>query len=209
MHAATDRAPRWWHVLLIVALSAGYEALFLDRSNGELFDEGWPLYAAMRLHAGGVLYRDVFFVFPPGHLLPAWLAYWLDPPGVVLARSFYALFNVGLCVALYFLGRRIAPARYALFGALLVAVAAPHSHLGHLLFGYRFLVFSALALLAFARWLDDRRPGWLLIAGMWTGVALLFRSTPAFAASCGIMRLGLSLFWPICSHSRLTFERPL
>ena len=122
MHAATDRAALWWHVLLIVAASAGYEALFLDRSNGELFDEGWPLYAAMRLQAGGVLYRDVFFLFPPGHVLPAWLAYWLDPPGVVLARGIYAAFNVALCAALYFLAGRIMPARYALFSALLVAV---------------------------------------------------------------------------------------
>ena len=191
MHAATDRAARWWHVLLIVALSAGYEALFLDRSNGELFDEGWPLYAAMRLHAGGVLYRDVFFVFPPGHVLPAWLAYWLDPPGVVLARACYAAFNVALCVTLYSLGRRIVPAHYALFSALLVAVAAPHSHMGHLLFGYRYLVFSALALLAFARWLDQRQRSWLWVAGVWTGIALLFRATPAFAASCGI---GLALW---------------
>ena len=208
MHAATaetaatagiDRAAPWWHLLLIVALSAGYEALFLERSNGELFDEGWPLYAAMRLHAGGVLYRDVFFVFPPGHVWPAWLAYWLDPPGIVLARAFYAAFNVGLCVALYFLGRRIMPARYALFSALLVAVAAPHSHMGQLLFGYRFLLFSVLALLAFARWLDggkcsgrgDRKRAWLLLAGAWTGVALLFRVTPAFAVSCGI---GLALW---------------
>jgi hypothetical protein len=186
VHAATDRAALGWHVLLIVALSAGYEALFLERSNGELFDEGWPLYAAMRLHAGGVLYRDVFFVFPPGHVLPAWLAYWIDPPGVVLARGFYAAFNVALCVPLYLLGRRIMPPRYALFSALLVAVAAPHSHMGHLLFGYRYLVFSALALLAFSRWLDDRRRGWLLLAGVWTGFALVFRATPAFAASCGI-----------------------
>ena len=36
----------------------------------------------MRLHDGGTLYDDVFFVFPPGHLLSAWIAYALDPPGV-------------------------------------------------------------------------------------------------------------------------------
>ena len=42
------------------------------------------------------------------------------------------------------------PPGFALLGALLLAVAAPSSHQGHLLFGYRYLVFSALALLAFA-----------------------------------------------------------
>lgn len=40
----------------------------------------------MRLHAGAVFYGDVFFVLPPGHLLSAWLAYALDPPGIILTR---------------------------------------------------------------------------------------------------------------------------
>ncbi len=185
-HPNVPAQASWWHLLAIIALSAIYEALFLQYSNGELFDEGWPLNAAMQLHAGRALYSEIFFVFPPGHLWPAWLAYALDPPGVELARAFYAAFNVALCVSLYFLGLRIMPARFALWGALAVAVAAPHSHMGHLLFGYRYLVFSVLALLAFDRALtrEDRR--WIFVAGLWTGVALLFRLTPAFAVSCGI-----------------------
>ena len=101
------RNPVGWHLLVLVAVSVAYESLFIHHGIAWLFDEGWPLYAAMRLHAGGVLYADVFFPFPPGHLLPAWLAYALDPPGIILARIFYAGFNVVLCVAMYFLGRRV------------------------------------------------------------------------------------------------------
>ena len=51
------RGPVWWHLLAAVALSALYESLFLELSNGELFDEGWPLGAAMQLQAGGRLYQ--------------------------------------------------------------------------------------------------------------------------------------------------------
>jgi len=180
------REPVWWHLFALVALSAGYEALFLDYSNGELFDEGWPLNAVMQLRAGGQLYRDAFFTFPPGHLWPAWLAYAWDPPGIWLARLFYGAFNVALIVALYLLGCRLMPTRFAFWGALAVALAAPHSHLGHLLFGYRYLVFSTLALLALARALDDRQARWLFVAGLWTGVALVFRLTPAFSVACGV-----------------------
>lgn len=173
------------HLLVVLAVSVAYESLFLHHGLN-VVDEGWPLYAAMQLHAGGTLYQDVFFVFPPGHLLTAWVAYALDPPGVVLARALYSSFTVALNVCLYLVGRKIMPPGYALFGTLLLAVGATSSHMQQLLFGYRYLVISALAVLAFARWLDDRRPRWLLVAGALTGLALVFRLTPAFAVGCAI-----------------------
>jgi 4-amino-4-deoxy-L-arabinose transferase-like glycosyltransferase len=182
----SDPVELLWHILLIAGVSAAFESLFLHHGIGWLFDEGWPLYAAMQLHQGGILYGDVFFLFPPGHLLPAWIAYALDPPGVVLARIFYAGFNVSLCVALYLLARRITQPPFALLAALLLAVAAPRSHLAHLLFGYRYLVFSVLALLAFSARLRTGNRAWMVAAGLGAGVALFFRLTPAFAVSCGI-----------------------
>ena len=173
------------HLLLLLAVSVAYEAAFVPYYLNVL-DEGWPLYAAMRLHQGGVLYDDVFFVFPPGHLLVAWIAYALDPPGVVLSRILYAAFSVALCVAMYGLGRRLMPPRYALAGALLLAVGASREHLLQLLFGYRYLVIGVLALLAFARHLDRRDRRWLFAAGVLTGLLLVTRLTPAFAVGCAI-----------------------
>ncbi|MBW2386623.1 MAG: glycosyltransferase family 39 protein [Deltaproteobacteria bacterium] len=177
--------PLWWHLALLLAVSIGYESAFIYHGLN-LYDEGWPLYSAMRLHAGGVLYQDVFFVFPPGHLLAAWIGYALDPPGIVIARIVYAAFNVSLCVAIYFLGRRLLPASFALLGSLLLAVAAPDTHLYHYHFGYRYLVFSVLALLAFSERLRTGDARWLLAGGMCTGIALCFRLTPAFAVSVAV-----------------------
>jgi hypothetical protein len=177
---------------VIVATSVAWESLFLHHGIAWLFDEGWPLYAAMQLHAGHTLYTDVLFPFPPGHLLMAWIAWAIDPPGILLARTFYAAFDVALCVALYFLGRRLTSPGFAFLGALLVAVAAPRSHLAHLLFGYRYLVLSVGVLLLLAARLrcgeeeTARARRLLLAAGALTGVALYFRLTPAFAVSCGV-----------------------
>lgn len=185
-----NRNPLWWHLVSIVVVSAAFESLFIHHGIAWLFDEGWPLYAAMQLHDGAVLYRDVLFPFPPGHLLPAWIAYGLDPPGIVLARVLYASFCVALNVAVYFLGRRVTTPTFALLAALLLAVAAPRSHLSQLLFGYRYMVIAVLALLAFAARLqaDDAREArrWMRVAGALAGVALVFRLTPAFAVSCGV-----------------------
>lgn len=175
----------WVHVLLVAVVSISFELSFVA-TNLNMVDEGWPLYAAMQLHAGGTLYQDVFFVFPPGHLLMAWIAYAIDPPGVLVARCLYAAFDVGIVLALYFLGRRVMPARFALFAALMLAVAAESAHHKQLLFGYRYLVISALALIAFARHLERSDRRWLVAAGALTGVALAFRLTPAFAAACAI-----------------------
>ncbi|MDB4433359.1 glycosyltransferase family 39 protein [bacterium] len=180
------RDARLWHLLLIAAVSCAYESLFVHHGIGWLYDEGWPLYAAMKLHLGGVLYGDTFFLFPPGHLLPAWIAYALDPPGVILARYIHAGFTVALCAVLYLLARKLMRPHFALLAALLVALAAPRSHLVHLLFGYRYLVFTALTLLAFAARLRTGNRKWMIAAGLWAGLALCFRLTPAFAVCCGI-----------------------
>jgi hypothetical protein len=192
-----SRDPAWWQLPLLIAVSVTVEWLYLHQGLNPL-DEGWPLNAAMRLHAGGRLYEDVFFVFPPGHALPAWIATALDPPGVILARVLYAGFNVALCAALYALGRRIMAPAFALLAGLLLAVAAPDSHFWQLLFGYRFLVISAIALLCFARRIDadDRR--FTLAAGFFAGVALLFRLTPSASVSIALAVTVLAVVpsWP-------------
>ncbi len=179
------RGAAWWPLALILAVSAGYEWQFIHYGINRI-DESWQLYAAMRLHAGGTLYEDVFWVFPPGHLLAAWIAWWLDPPGLVGARVIYAIFNVALCGGIYALARRMMDLPFAVLAALLVALAAPRGHAYQVLFGYRYLIFCVLALLAFDRRLRGGGPWWMVISGALAGIALAFRLTPAFSVSCGI-----------------------
>jgi hypothetical protein len=176
------------HVAILLVVSIGFESLFVHHGLSAM-DEGWPLHAAMELHdddAEKRLYDEVFWVFPPGHLVPAWIAYALNPPGIVLTRIFYAMFTLAACLALLFVARRLMPADFALLGALMIAVAAPRSHFEQLLFGYRYLVWAALVLLFFHMRLarDDSR--WLFPAGFFAGIALFFRLTPAFAVSVGV-----------------------
>ena len=173
------------HLLLIFAVSGYYEALFTQFGINPL-DDSWPIYAIWNMDAGGSLFRDVLWVFPPGHLIPAWLGYHLAPPGLVLSRAIYAVFAVAACLGVYVLGRRLMPPRYALLAALLSSLAAPDSHLMHLVFGYRYLIFSVLALLAYGRRIDTNDNRWLFVAGLWLGVGAFFRLGPAFAAGCGI-----------------------
>lgn len=173
------------HLFFIVGLSLAYESLFVSNGFNPL-DDSWPIYAVFNLDAGGTLYRDVFWVFPPGHLIPAYFGYHLAPPGLHVARLFYGAFAVAMCAGLYFLARRLMPARFAFFAAVLAAVAAPDSHLMHTVFGYRYLIFSVLALLAYARRIETDDVRWLAVAGFWLGVGAFFRLGPAFAAGVGL-----------------------
>lgn len=181
-----------WHLTFIVGLSVAYESLFVAYGLN-LIDEAWPLYAVSQLRAGGTLYRDVLFVFPPGHLLPAWIGSLLDPPGLIVARTIYAAFAVMLCAAFYFLCRQLMPLRFALLACVALAIAAPNSHLMHVIFGYRYMIFSVLALLAFARRIRSGESRWMLAAGLLLGVGAFFRLGPAFAAGCGVGVAVLSL----------------
>ena len=174
-------------------MSAAYESLFVHHGLN-LLDEGWPLYAAKRLHEGGALYRDAFFVFPPGHVLAAWLGYWWEPPGIIASRVIYAFFNVALVGSLYLLGRRIMPPAFATLAALLIAVAAPYSHMAHFLFGYRYLVIAILGLLAFGERVRSGNARWMVVAGLCAGVGVCFRLTPAFALSCAVA-VGVGVFF--------------
>jgi hypothetical protein len=173
------------HVVILLLVSIGFESLFIHHGLSAM-DEGWPLHAAMEMLDGKTLYDEVFWVFPPGHLLPAWIAYNLDAPGIVLARMLYASFTVATSLGILFVARRLMPADFALLAALLVAVAAPRSHFEHLLFGYRYLVWSLIVLLFFNLRLTRDESRWLFPAGVFAGIALFFRLTPAFAVSAGV-----------------------
>ena len=73
--APASVAPVWWALAIVVVVSCLYESRFIHYGLNRI-DESWQLYAAMRLQAGGVLYDDVLWVFPPGHVWAAWLAWW-------------------------------------------------------------------------------------------------------------------------------------
>lgn len=177
--------------MILLIVSIGFESLFIQHGLSAM-DEGWPLHAAMELQdATGpdsekLLYDEVFWVFPPGHLLAASIGYALDPPGIILTRILYGAFSVAACLTLLFVSRRFMPADFALLAALLIAVAAPRSHFEQLLFGYRYLVFAAIVLLFFHLRLSRDDARWLFPAGLFAGIALFFRLTPAFAVSVGV-----------------------
>jgi hypothetical protein len=184
-NSASWAQPAAWHVPLLLATGFAF-CLRYNEIGLNLMDEGWALAAGRALHGGATMYDDLFWVFPPGHALAAWIGWAIDPPGHMVARWIYSGFELGLVAAMYFLARRLMPAGWALLGGLMLVASAPDSHYAQFLFGYRYLLWTALALLCFARRLETGARGWLFVAGVLVAIAACFRTTPAFAAGCAI-----------------------
>lgn len=85
-----DRAWRWGHFLLALAVAASWLALSgLNAWMGELNqDEGWYLYAAKQLAEGSLPYRD--FAFTQAPMLPlvySWIYPWVGRFGLLGGRA--------------------------------------------------------------------------------------------------------------------------
>ncbi len=101
--AAPDRAWRWGHLLLAVAVVASWVALSaINVWMGELNqDEGWYLYAAKQMAEGRIPYRDFAFTQPP--MLPlvySWAYPWVGQFGLLGGRAVtWAFGTLGLLFA--------------------------------------------------------------------------------------------------------------
>jgi hypothetical protein len=200
----SQAAPRW-HLPVLVVACAVYESLFIYHGVN-IVDEGWPLYAAKRWLEGAPLFSDAFFVFPPGHLLPSVAGLLLDPPGLVVSRSIYAFFQIAAAVGIYLFGRRVMPPGFALFGALLIGLATPRSHLAHHVFGYRYMAFSLISMLLFAWRLEGGKRSLLVWAGLACGIGFCVRlDSLAAAAAIGVGTLVTARSWREAVEDGLLF----
>jgi hypothetical protein len=164
------------------------------------FDEGYAAYAAWRIHAGELPYRDFFANYAPGSFCAN--------------AALFSLFGVRLLVL------RVADLGVRLGLALLCGLAARRAGQGQGLFaflaaliflapfggyGYAMVPALALALAAALAWLRALRLGserWALLAGAGAGLTAFFRQDlglylgAAILLQAGILRLWGGQRWP-------------
>ncbi len=160
-------------------------------------DQGTYSYVAERLLAGGQPYVDAFDNKPPGTyvahaavlaLVPAG-ARWqrsclpgglFQPCGYLALQVVDVLGTAATVLLLFAVARRLAESdRVAVAAASVAAVFLNLSQLSKegSTPEKQLLLPMVLAYLATLRWLDGRRPGWLILAGVGAGVAFLFKQT--------------------------------
>ncbi|MBI5189481.1 MAG: glycosyltransferase family 39 protein [Nitrospirae bacterium] len=158
----------WAYLASLVLVYAVYASLIHDRGIN-LFGEGELLGGALGILQGKVLYRDIVTVYAPGQYYL--LALLFDVFGENLLVAHWMLLAVRFtgAVLLFFLCRRLMPDLFASLACLLyMFVSGPW-------FKVFFSFFNIPAVLCMMRYSDGRDNRWLMAAGLFSGLGVIFR----------------------------------
>jgi len=138
------------------------------------YDEGFAVLNASRVLQGELPYRDFWAIYPPGQLYT--LAFWFKVFGVSLlvARVYDTFVRFALVLGVFFTARRLSNPPLAVVAGL--AATLTMTSVGF----YSYAVYPALAwgiwgLWCLLRYAQSGQRRWLWAAGMWSGVASLYR----------------------------------
>jgi hypothetical protein len=166
--AAIARAP------LLVAAAILYLQPTMSGPLG-VFDEGIIVYGAQRVTQGELPYRDFFILYSPGQLYTVAGLFSTFGRTIMVERWWDVIVRSLLALTIYAIAARLASRRAALVAWLLAVLwLAYYSSYGS--FGYptfAALWFSLASVHALLRGLE--RPSWLWVAGVWLGLAAVFR----------------------------------
>ena len=159
--------------LVLAAFSLLHLFLFIDHGLN-VYDEGVAAYGALRLAQGDMPYRDFWTIYAPGQFYALAGVYGMFGFSLIVGRVFTALMLVGAVIAVFTLAARRGGRAVGALAMMLAAVwvssfegrtpAMPCSVLLSLV--------SCVALLAFA---EARRGRDAVLAGVLTGLAVLYR----------------------------------
>jgi 4-amino-4-deoxy-L-arabinose transferase-like glycosyltransferase len=167
-------------LLCLLALAALFAVMLIgtwQQWTQPIIDHGREMNLPTRLLAGEQLYTDVQFLYGPFAPYFNAFLYWLF--GIDLSVLHL---SGGVCAAIivlliYLLARRLMNESEAALAAGLVIVLCAFKATANYISPYAYaalygLVFALLALWAALRYLHNRHAGWMLLAGIATGLAL-------------------------------------
>ena len=173
------RLPAWpgqdWRVLLlaVMVISAAYVAWHLGR-GWVAHDEGTLGQSAERLLRGELPHRDFDDVYTGGLTFLNAAAFRLFGATMMSMRIvLFAAFLAWVPAVFYVASRFVRPAAAAVVTLLCVAWSLPN-YPAPLPSWYN-LFLTVIGTAAICRWLEDRRPRWLIAAGIAAGLSLVFK----------------------------------
>jgi hypothetical protein len=139
-----------------------------------VYDEGLAVLDGARVLGGEIPYRDFWTVYPPGQSYALAGVYRLLGTSLLAARAYDTVVRFAIVIGVYLVARQMAALPAALASGALSAL-----WLGTVGF-HSYGLFAALVFALFATWsvavyTRSERRGWLLLAGVLTGLATLWR----------------------------------
>ncbi len=176
----------WMFLVALVIIYASYAALIYNHGIN-LFGEGSVLGDAQGIIQGKVLYRDISTVYAPGQFyLLAWLFDIFGENILVAHVMWLSVRFVGLII-LFYLCRRIMPDLFVFLVCLLYTfVSGPW-------FKVFFSFFNIPVVLSLIHYSDRREKKWLVAAGLFCGLGIIFRQdTGLFMLVLGLLTILLA-----------------
>jgi hypothetical protein len=180
--------------VLAAALVLCFVGYHLLRRGVNLSDEGFLLQEALDMLSGKVLYRDIEMFIAPGiWFLVAGLFAVLEP-SVLASRILAAVSYAALALVIFRLVHVQVGGRAGLrAGAVCVLVYAALAvwsfpHWTWAWYSPYSILFALLAMQGLLAWRADRRPRWLVLAGVCVGLTAIFKQNYGFfaLAACGL-----------------------
>jgi 4-amino-4-deoxy-L-arabinose transferase-like glycosyltransferase len=200
MNLARADSGRRAQALLLTLTAVGFALLFLvswQKWADLTIDGGREMNTPLRLLRGELIYSDVYYLYGP--LAPYLNAALYAVFGVHL-NTLYAAGALGsllVLVLVFHLGATVTGARAAALTTWTVLVFCVFKRNGNYIFPYTYsAVYGTLlglgALAAEIRYVQGRRPGWLISAGLLAGLALICKLEFGFAATASLVALAFS-----------------
>jgi len=153
------------------------------------FDEGIVTVAAERLMAGEVPYRDFFIImYPPGQVYVLAFLFKLFLTSLIIGRIYAVLVSVGLSIMVFYMARLLTKNILISFLSWFITLISAAPRLGAIpspiLPG---VLFGLVAIFFLMKHQEDGRPTFIVLSGLFAGLAILFRHDIGLYALCSTL----------------------
>jgi hypothetical protein len=138
------------------------------------YDEGFAVFNATRILHGDIPYKDFWTLYPPGQFYTLAALFKTLGTSLIVSRLYDTLARLIIVFSMWWIARKIASqplAHLALItSALLLAFASFYSYAV-----FPSLAFCLLSILCLTAYVDSARKFWLILVGLFIGLAAFFR----------------------------------
>ena len=179
------RALEWLGTAIVLVAALRYWLWYFDR-NANLLDEGSTAAQALRVLNGELIYRDFFTVVTPAsYYTVAWL-FQVFGPSLMVLRWAALITGLGILLVTLLIARRVMSWPFAAAAALMTTVwgwflITPNYY------SLEAALFALLALWCYLRHLEQPHVKWIVLAGLFTGLAALTKQNVGAYAAMAIV----------------------
>ena len=178
------RAVEWTGTAIVFLIALRYWLWYFNR-NLNLLDEGSTAAQALRVLNGELIYRDFFTVVTPASYYTVAALFQLFGPSLMVLRWAALVTGLGILLVTLLIARRVMSWPFAAAAALMTTVwgwflVTPN------FYSLQAALFALMALWCYLRSLDRAEARWIVVAGLFTGLAALTKQNVGVYAALAI-----------------------